>query len=48
MTKEEVKNFLEKQIAECRKHRPEQVDDLLDKLIDLDVTYAFVKQVTGA
>jgi hypothetical protein len=46
-TKDELRAFLHKQIAECRQHRPEDVDGLLEKLHDIDGTHSFVEQVLG-
>jgi hypothetical protein len=46
-TIDELRAFLHKQIAECRRHRPEQVDDLLEKLHKIDETHAFIEQTVG-
>lgn len=46
-TIDEVRKFLHKQITECRQHRPEQVDDLLDKLHSINETHAFIEQTIG-
>ena len=46
-TIDELRAFLHKQIAECRRHRPECVDDLLDKLHNIDETYKFIEQTIG-
>jgi hypothetical protein len=45
-TSDEMRVFLQKQIAEKRKHgTPDEVDHLLDQLIDLDIAHKFVEQV---
>lgn len=46
-TIDELRAFLHKQITECRAHRPEAVDDLLEKLHAIDETYAFLEQTLG-
>lgn len=47
-TPDELRAFLSKQIAEARRmNEPDRVNDLLDKLADLDSTYAFIEQVLG-
>lgn len=43
----EVRTFLHKQIVECRQHRPEDVDGLLDKLHFIEETHAFIEQTIG-
>lgn len=46
-TIDELRAFLHKQIAECRQHRPEDVDDLLEKLYSIEETHAFIEQTVG-
>jgi hypothetical protein len=46
-TIDDVRAFLHKQIAECRQHRPEDVDDLLEKLHNIEETHAFIEQTIG-
>ena len=46
-TMDELRAFLHRQIAECRQHRPGQVDDLLEKLHGIEETHAFIEQTIG-
>jgi hypothetical protein len=46
-TIDEVRAFLHKQIAECRQHRPEDVDGLLEKLYRIEETHTFIEQTIG-
>lgn len=46
-TIDELRAFLHKQIAECRQHRPEDVDGLLEKLHSINETHAFIEQTIG-
>ena len=44
---DELRAFLHRQIAECRRHRPDAVDDLLEKLHAIEETHAFIEQTVG-
>lgn len=46
-TIEELRVFLHNQIVECRQHRPEDVDGLLEKLFNINETHAFIEQKYG-